>query len=51
VKTANVQCDNVRSCSSVGLTLPKTHLASVDHITAFSILYFILRTKEVYLLL
>ena len=50
-KRANVQCDNDKPFSSGGLALPAMHLASVNQITAFRMLNFILRAKDVYLLL
>jgi len=47
VKTANVQhgCDNIETLSSGGLTLPAAHFASINYITAFRMLNFILRAK------
>jgi len=51
VKTANVQCDNVKPIPSGALTLPATHSASINHITALCILNFILRAKDCCLLL
>jgi len=46
VKIANVQCDNVETIFSGGLTLPTTHLGTIDHVTAFRILNFVLRAKD-----
>jgi len=45
VKTANVQCD-VKPFSAGGLTLPTMYLASINHITAFRMLNFVLRGKD-----
>jgi len=51
VKTANVLRCNVKRIYYGGLTLPETHLASINHITSLGSLNLILRATHVYLLL
>jgi len=51
VTTTNVQYDSDKPFPSGGLTLPTTHLTWINHTTTFCILNFILREKDVYLLL